>query len=399
MGELVDTNSAYLAGELGKLGIGVRWMSKVGDDVDQIEEVLERAWDRSDVTITSGGLGPTSDDLTRESIARLMREEMEVQPDLLEHLEGIFAGRGTPMPATNIKQATLIPSAESVPNPMGTAPGWWVNKDGRAIVAMPGPPREVQRMWTSEIAPRLRAMNPGVAIVTRTLKTFGISEGGLDEMLSPLFKSENPYLGIYSKPDGIHLRAIARAANEDEARGLIEPVESQIRSAVGDSIWGVDDETPESQVTSLLVDRGFGLGVMESLTGGLLAGSLSDGASRATGLRGGLVVLDSDRLADHGVDPEVLRRHGQVSAETAVAMAVAARRRFACEVGVGVTGVLDDPAGTEDRPGTAYMGFSVGDRTTSRSGTYPTHRSRVRARAVTDVLLELVRVLKETRLP
>ena len=173
-------------------------------------------------------------------------------------------------------------------------------------------------MWTAEIAPRLRAMNPGIAIVTRTLKTFGISEGGLDEMLSPLFESDNPYLGIYSKPDGIHLRAIARAASEDEARSLIEPVESQIRGVVGDSIWGVDDETPGSQVGSLLADRGLGLGVMESLTGGLLAGSLADDAFGDEVLRGAMVLLDSGNLADHGVDPEVLRRHGPVSAEAAM---------------------------------------------------------------------------------
>ena len=217
MGELVDTNSSYLASELAKLGIEVRWVTKVGDDPDRLFEAIERASKRSDVTLTSGGLGPTSDDLTRETIARVCGETMTVQDDLLEHLRGLFANRGFPMPETNVKQATLIPSAEAISNPMGTAPGWWVEREGSVIVAMPGPPREIQRMWANEVAPRLKARNTGIAIATRNLKTFGISEGGLDEMLAPLFQSENPLLGIYSKQDGIHLRAIATASTDEAA--------------------------------------------------------------------------------------------------------------------------------------------------------------------------------------
>ncbi len=179
MGEIVDTNSTTLASELAKIGMEVRWVSKVGDDPERLFEVLNRAWRRSDVTLTTGGLGPTSDDLTRETISSVLGEEMAVQDDLLAHLESLFTGRRAPMPATNIKQATLIPSAAVLPNPMGTAPGWWAEKDGRIIVAMPGPSRELDRMWLHEGAPRLKERNTGVAIATRTLKTFGISEGGL----------------------------------------------------------------------------------------------------------------------------------------------------------------------------------------------------------------------------
>ncbi|MCH7745010.1 MAG: competence/damage-inducible protein A, partial [Chloroflexi bacterium] len=169
MGEIVDTNSAYMAAELAKLGVELRWVSKVGDNPERLFDVIDRAWRRSDITITSGGLGPTSDDLTRETIAKVMGEEMEVQDDLLEQLKSMFAGRGSSMPSTNIKQATLIPSAETIPNPMGTAPGWWVEKEGHIIVSTPGPPRELERMWTYEIAPKIKERNPGVAIVTRTL--------------------------------------------------------------------------------------------------------------------------------------------------------------------------------------------------------------------------------------
>ena len=144
MGELVDTNSGFLASELAKVGVELRWSSKVSDDPELLFEAISQAFQRADVTITTGGLGPTSDDLTRETIARVFGEKMEIQDDLLEHLRALFAGRGNPMPATNLKQATLIPSAQAIPNPMGTAPGWWAERNSHIIVAMPGPPRELQ---------------------------------------------------------------------------------------------------------------------------------------------------------------------------------------------------------------------------------------------------------------
>ena len=252
MGETVDTNSSYIGEQLARIGIDLTWATKVGDHPERLQEAIRRAWERSDVTITTGGLGPTSDDLTRESIAAVMGEEMQVQDDLLAHLKSQFESRGVPMPETNVKQATLIPSARVIPNPMGTAPGWWVERKGRVIAALPGPPREITGMWESVVGPGLRDLNPGVFIVTRTLKTFGITEGGLDEMLSPLFESENPSLGIYSKQDGIHLRAIARAASEEEARKLIEPLEVEIRRIAGHAIWGEDEDTAVTASLSAL---------------------------------------------------------------------------------------------------------------------------------------------------
>ena len=395
MGEIVDTNSARLAAELPKLGIELRWVSKVGDDPDRLFEVVERGWKRSDVTLTTGGLGPTSDDLTRETIARVLGEEMTVQEDLLEHLRGLFAGRSTPMPATNIKQATLIPSAAVLPNPMGTAPGWWAEKEGGIIVALPGPPRELERMWLHEVAPRLKERNTGVAIATRTLKTFGISEGGLDGMLAPLFESANPSLGIYSREDGIHLRAIATAATEQEARALIAPVEAEIRRVVGDAVWGEDDDTPETQVASLLIDRGQTLGIMESFTGGLLASSLADAPGSREFLRGSVVAHRPEMLQAHGVDRKMMEEHGAVGAQVAEAMAMAARSRFDAHVGIGVTGVVTEPTPSSGPIGTAWVGYAIGERTSSISGSYPTQRLRIRGRAVTHALLGLVSLLRD----
>lgn len=394
MGELVDTNSAFLASELAKLGIEVRWVTKVGDDPDRLFEVIDRAFTRSDFTLTSGGLGPTSDDLTRETIARVFGEEMSVQDDLLAHLKSLFANRGFPMPETNIKQATLIPSAQAIPNPMGTAPGWWAERNGAVIAAMPGPPREIQRMWEREIAPRLKERNPGVAIVTRNLKTFGITEGGLDEMLSPLFKSENPQLGIYSKQDGIHLRAIATAATDAEARALIAPMEADIRRIIGDdAIWGLDAETPEAKAIALLRECGVTLGVMESFTGGLLLSNLADAEGGDEVLAGGAVVHSTDGLARQGVSAALIERHGVASPQVAEDMARAARRLFAADVGVGISPLAGDSSDAAPA-GASYIGFAAAGRSASTSGRYPTRRLRIRSRAATHALLGLCRFLQ-----
>ena len=395
MGEIVDTNSAMLAAELPKVGIELRWVSKVGDDPDRLFDTIDRARRRSDVTFTTGGLGPTSDDLTRETIARAMGEEMTVRDDLLEHLKGLFAGRGTPMPETNVKQATLIPSAQVIPNPMGTAPGWWVEKDSAIIVAMPGPPRELERMWTHEVAPRLRERNAGVAIATRTWKTYGISEGGLNEMVASLFESANPSLGIYSKEDGIHLRAIATAATDDEALALIAPVEASIREAVGESIWGEDGDTPEAQVAALIRRRAQTLGIAESFTGGLLASTLTGVAGSDDFLKGSIVAGDGSVFEGHGLNRETLEEHGAVSAVTAEAMAQSARDLFGADVGIGVTGLVTEPTPTSGPVGTTYVGYALDGRTSSISGRYPTQRLRIRSRAVTHTLLGLIDLLRE----
>ena len=402
MGELTDTNASFIASRLPPLGIELQWVSQVGDNLDMLSETFTRGLGRSDVIFTTGGLGPTQDDLTREAIAKAVDEEMTVEDDLLEDLKGYFRGRGMDMPATNIKQATLIPSARSILNRRGTAPGWWVEKDGKLIVSMPGPPAEMQGIWAEEVVPRLRQVVRGEVILTRNIKTTGLSEGGLDEMVSQYLGKENPYLGIYAKSDGIHLRIIARASDEASARGLIQPVEDGLVSIVGSYIWGYDDETPEQALGLLLKERHLTFATMESCTGGLLASSITDVPGSSDYFMGGLVLYGNDLAIADGVLAEVIERHGIASQESAEAMAQAARQQFGADIGIGVTGVINpDEAGnrpvTPSEPwGTVYIAIALGESVKHFPGRLPPRRTTIRRRGASTALIELRRLLSAT---
>ena len=353
MGELIDTNAPFIASRLPQLGISLQRVSQEGDDLDTLSEAISLGLARSDIIFTSGGLGPTQDDLTREAIARALGETMVVQEDVVKALREYFRGRGTEMPATNIKQATLIPSARSLPNRRGTAPGWWVDKGGKIIVSMPGPPEELRGIWEEEVAPRLSKHPHGEVILTRNIKIAGISEGAVDELVSRYLGKENPYLGIYAKSDGIHLRIIARAGNEDDARGLIGPVEQGLVSIVGPYIWGYDDETPERAVGLLLTEGRLTLATMEYCTGGLLAHSITDVPGCRANFKGGIVIEGGETghvWIKNGVPASLIEEHGIVSEEVAGAMALGVRERFGADIGIGITGAVeqmeDVPAGT-----------------------------------------------------
>ena len=240
MGEITDTNSPFIARELVKSNIAVSRMTNVGDDIQELTEAFRSALEKSDMLVACGGLGPTSDDLTREAAASVVGETPRVNPDLLKWLEGVFASRGfSEMPKSNIKQAWLIPSAEPIHNPLGTAPGWWVNKDGKIIILVPGPPRELQRMWRDSLFPKLEELDTGERLAVRTIKTFGMTEGDVDDILKDLFGRENPYLGIYARRDGIHLRIIARAPSTVDAEKIALETATEIEQRLPAMSGGV----------------------------------------------------------------------------------------------------------------------------------------------------------------
>ncbi len=394
MGEIVDTNAAYIGSQLPRLGIELQRVTQLGDDLRTLTEAFCLALSRSEFIFCTGGLGPTQDDLTREAISGALGETMTVNEEMKKTLIEYFARRNVEMPERNIKQATLIPSAKAIPNPRGTAPGWWVEKNGHTIVAMPGPPNELREMWTSYVFPRLHA-RPGVQlIVSRNIKTTGLSEAAVADFAAAWFGKENPYLGIYARPDGIHLRFLARGNTESECRALIKPCEEDIVSKLKDYIWGYDDEQPEATAGELLRAKHMTLAIMESCTGGALSSAITDIPGSSDYFKGGFVTYTTEMKIAYGVPAEVIKKHGVISAETAAAMATAARKKLGADVGIGVTGVAG-PAEVEGKQvGTVFAAIDLRDKIESIPLRTPPRRELVKSRAVITPLIALCKLLR-----
>ncbi len=393
LGQIADADSPYLAAELPLLGIDLYWITQVGDNQARIVEALRRAWERSDIVIVTGGLGPTEGDLTREAIAELLGEEMRIDPQIVERLKDMFRKRGWEMAPRNIKQANIIPSARAISNAVGTAPGWWVECEGKIILALPGPPWEMQRMWVNEVKPRLSRRVSGEVIISRIIKTAGIGEAKLDEMLSPLLHSNNPTLALYAKMDGIQLRLTAKAHKRAKAEEMIAQAESRLKTIMGQAIWGFDEDTLEVLIGNMLRERKLSLATMESCTGGLLASTITDVPGSSDYFKGGLVAYSARTKAAFGVDAKLLAQKGTVDPEVAAAMAKAARLKLEADIGIGITGVAG-PAEIEGKPvGTVYIAIDAGKKKDAFSALYPLRRPEVKHRAVVSALFELRQLL------
>jgi len=295
LGQIVDTNAQYLAARLADLGIDCLYVSTVGDNPARFLETLERALGRSDLVISTGGLGPTEDDLTRETIAAALHEEPAVDADLERELREWFGARGVPMAERNRKQAWLIPSSRAITNPNGTAPGWDVQKNGKRIIAMPGVPREMTYMWEHHVEPTLVA---GAVLRSRTLKTLGIGESTAEEILGDLVRSTAPTVVTKAKNDGVHVRITDKDSDPAAMDERIARMEERVRERIGQYVWGTDDETLGSVIGRELGDRGWRLATAESLSGGDVARTLADAPGSASWYAGGIVrpAAEADEL-------------------------------------------------------------------------------------------------------
>lgn len=390
MGQITDTNASWLAQQLPTLGIDLYWVSAVGDNLGRLSEVLARALDRSDLVICTGGLGPTEDDLTREAIAAVLGEDIFQDPDLEADLRAMFARRGGSMPERNLKQATLTASTTALPNPRGTAPGWWSERGGHVIVAMPGVPHEMRYMWETQVVPRLRDRLGGIIIHSRLLKVIGLGESAAEERIRDLLHTGNPTIGTYAKEDGIHLRLTAKADSPEAAQQMVADLEVKVRAELGSHVYGVDDERLEGLVGQLLLERGLSLATMESCTGGLVANVLTNEPGSSAYFKGGLVSYTNEAKIAFGVPAAVIERHGAVSQETALEMASAARQRLDASVGLSVTGVAG-PSELEGKPaGTVHIGIDVQGTRRAISPFYPVVRLQMK-RLTMLAALDLVR--------
>ena len=275
LGQITDTNATFLAQSLADLGIELYYVSQVGDNLGRVVEIFRRGWERSDLIITTGGVGPTEDDLTREAVSALVGETPQVDEATVEMIQVFFRSRGGTMPERNRKQAWLIPSATALPNPIGTAPGWLVRKDGKIIISMPGVPREMKRMWVEEAIPRLRPYMPETVLLSRNIRTIGIGESSAEEVLGDLIHGTNPTVATYAKDDGVHVRVTAKARTAEEAQQILAPVVAEADRILGEYIYGYDDDSLPGAVLKLAQDHRQTVAVGEQGTGGVVLGALA----------------------------------------------------------------------------------------------------------------------------
>jgi competence/damage-inducible protein CinA-like protein len=394
LGQIVDTNANYLAQQLPALGLDLFYVSQVGDNLGRLADAFRQGLQRSDVIITSGGLGPTEDDLTREAIAAVLGEDARVDAQLEKDLREFFARRGRGMPERNVKQATLIPSAQALPNPVGTAPGWWVERDGKVIASMPGVPHEMHKMWEEQVQPRLAKRISGGVILSRTLKLVGIGESHAEEALGDLTRSLNPTLATYAKADGIHLRITAKAPASLAAASLLDEFEPHVRARVAEWVYGSESDSFPAVVGAILRQRGLKLATAESATGGQLASLITEAPGASDYFVAGYVTYSAEAKHALGVSSEILDRYGTVAAETTQAMATAARQTAHADVAVATTGNAG-PGASEDKPvGLLHTVVDIRGRQVCSETRYSTTRTEYKRRGALDALYLLWRELK-----
>jgi len=394
LGQIVDTNANFLAQQLPTLGLDLYYVSQIGDNLQRLRDAIRRGLERSDVIICSGGVGPTEDDLTREAIADVLGETPTVQPELEKQLREFFTRRGRTMPARNVKQATTIPSGTYLPNPIGTAPGWWVERDGKIIVAMPGVPHEMHKMWEEQAQPRLAKLISGGVIFSRTLKLAGIGESHAEEALGDLTHSTNPTLATYAKSDGIHLRLTAKAATQQEAERQLEAFEPRVKQRVADWVYGGEADSFPAVVGAILRERGLKLAVAESATGGQLASLITEAPGASDYFMAGYVVYSAEAKRALGVSPDVLRDHGTVAEATTQALAAAARRASGANVSIATTGNAG-PDASEDKPvGLLHIVVDIDGHQVCQETRYSTTRTEYKRRGAQEALYLLWRELK-----
>jgi nicotinamide-nucleotide amidase len=389
-GDIIDTNAAFLTRELSRLGLEVRSVRQIGDDLPLLTQAISSAIESADVVLTTGGLGPTQDDLTREAIASALGEETFLDDSLADQVRARFASMKRNMPQRNLQQAMLIPSATAIENPNGTAPGWIVRRDGRLIVAMPGPPREMVPMWTEAVRPAIEQLQPEPAFAL-SLMTFGLGESAVEQRINDVIHWRREVtVATYAKQAGVEVHVTARAATRSEAKELAEDAAAMLRGRLGHAVFGTGETTLSSVVGEMLRERGWTIAVMESASGGELSSLLTDIAGSSDYFRGGVVAYSRDAKAANGVDPDVMSEYGVVSAETARSMATAIRRGLAANIGVGVTGVAGSETVEGKAPGTCFIAVETDNSAEVREVHRPGARD-VAKRYFAQCALDLVR--------
>jgi len=394
--ERMDTNSLWLTAQLNDLGYEVTAKAVIGDDLGRLVAALLSALQHADVVIAMGGLGPTEDDLTREAAAQALGLGLEHQEFIWQDLLAKFQRMGRPIPVNNRRQAQLLSGAQSLPNPLGTAPGQFWSEQDKILILLPGPPRELKPMFTQWVAPRLREQAGELVLQRRLFKVIGMGESALDEMLQPLY-AMHPQIQVTTlfTPLDLEVHLTCTGSDDQSCRAMLLPLEQAIEERLGQYAYSRSQQTLAQVVVHLLKSQQKTLVTAESLTGGMVAERVTAVPGASEVFWGGWVTYtDTMKHQLLGVDPQVLRQQGAVSAAVVEAMAQGARNLAGSDYALSLSGVAGPDGGSDEHPvGCVYLGYSGPDGVKSRRCQFPGDREGVRSRAAQTALDWLRRAL------
>jgi len=403
MGQIVNTNAQYLSTRLAEIGVAVYHHTVVGDNLVRVKQALATAKNRGvNVILLSGGLGPTEDDLTRESVASYLDKNLSLSNEIVEYIRSFFTYGGREMPENNKRQAMVIEGATVLHNKRGTAPGQYVEADGVHYFLLPGPPTELKPMYEEQVLPILQKLqgSQGQVFASRYLRTYGIGESAMVERIGDIIDGQtNPTVAPYASEAEAMLRLTASAQTEAEAYALIAPVEEMIRERLQSYIYGVDEETLPVKAGKLLQARRERAVTAESCTGGMIGGMFTDQPGSSAYYWGGVVAYDNHvKQRVLGVEETVLATHGAVSAECAKAMAEGALKLTGVEWAISVTGIAGPDGGSDEKPvGLVYIGVAGPSGTTVKERRLRGDRHQIRLRAAKSALYDLIERIQNER--
>ena len=388
LGNIANTDAQFLSEELSALGLNVHYHSVVGDNPERLAQVVEHAKTRADIIITTGGLGPTYDDLTKTVLAECFGKKLVMDEHSAARIRKFFQKMGREMTENNLQQAMLPEGCTVLKNDWGTAPGCAFEAEGKHVIMLPGPPRECIPLFKSAAVPYLKQLSEGITL-SHSLKIFGMGESAVESLLRDTMNElTNPTLAPYAKTGEVELRITAKADTEEEAERLIAPVEEQVRCVLGDLIYGKDEPSLEAAVVKLLKEKGLTLGCAESCTGGLFGKRVTDVPGASEVFKGGVISYTNEvKTALLGVPAELLEEKGAVCAEVAQAMALGVRKALSCDLAISFTGVAGP--GPDDRgnpEGLVYAALVYGDEVWVRKLGGWRDRDRIRTMAVSNGL-------------
>ncbi|MGH4119057.1 competence/damage-inducible protein A [Clostridium sp.] len=392
LGDIVNTNAQYIAKRFADLGIAVYHQTVVGDNRERLLDAYALAFSRADLVITTGGLGPTKDDLTKEVTFEYFGKKSVVHEPSLRILEGHFRDLNRPMTKNNVKQTYFPVDAVIIPNNNGTAPGCIIDQNGKTAVLLPGPPREMKPMFEETVAPYLQKFQQGI-LVSKVLRVIGVGESKAEEMIEDILDNQtNPTVAPYAKDGEMTFRITAKATTYDEGIKLMGPMETKIRSRLGSNIYGEGNTTLENVLSEMLVSKKMTIATAESCTGGMIASKLINYPGISSVLLEGAVTYSNEAKINRlGVKTETLEKYGAVSSEVAAEMAEGIAKTAGVNIGISTTGIAGPGGGTEEKPvGLVYVGLCINGKVKTKMLKLSGDRQKIRERA-TMQLLDLVR--------